>query len=168
MRLAGEIDSGAAPHIVIVDMSTSAPLGMSMLEKVRSRDMTAGIVILTSSRDERCIRKLIEAGASAVLSLDISVAGLIDTIRAVAAGQMRIDPELLARLYFDLTPRLSEREVEVLACVAQGHTNSKIGVLLGIAVETVKTHLKNLLNKLGASNRTEAVTIAMKRGLLEL
>jgi len=64
--------------------------------------------------------------------------------------------------------KLSGREVEVLACVAQGHTNSEIGALLGIAAETVKAHLRNASSKLGASNRTEAVMIAMKRGLLEL
>ncbi|WP_371874461.1 response regulator transcription factor [Duganella rivi] len=72
------------------------------------------------------------------------------------------------RTGFDLIPRLSKREAEVLACVAQGHTNPQIGALLGIATETVKSHLKNLLHKLGASNRTEAVMIATRHRLLEL
>lgn len=177
MRVIGEMDSGAAasgidaatrPHIVIVDVCTPEMPGMAILKKMRSRDIKPQVIILTSSLDERLLKKFIEAGASAVLLTNISADGLIDTIRGVSAGEKRIDPELMARLYFNLVPRLSEREVEVLACVAQGHTNSKIGALLGIAAETVKTHLRNLLSKLGASNRTEAVMIAMKRGLLEL
>jgi len=177
MQVIGEMACGAAalepyagtpPHIVIVDICVSETPGMAILKNIRSRDMTAQVIVLTSSLDERCIKKFIEAGASAVLLTDISTAGLIDAIRGVAAGGKRIDPELTARLYFDLAPKLSGREVEVLACVAQGHTNSKIAALLGIAAETVKTHLRNLLSKLGASNRTEAVMIAMKRGLLEL
>lgn len=64
--------------------------------------------------------------------------------------------------------KLSSREIEMLACVAKGHTNSEIGALLGIAAETVKAHLRNASSKLGANNRTEAVMIAMRRGLLEL
>lgn len=72
------------------------------------------------------------------------------------------------RTCFDLVPRLSKREAEVLACVARGHTNPEIGALLGITTDTVKSHLKNLLNKLGAINRTEAVMIATKHGLLGL
>lgn len=177
MRVIGEMDSAAAasgldagmrPHIVIVDVCTPEMPGMAILKKMRSRDIKPQVIILTSSLDERLLKKFIEAGASAVLLTNISADGLIDTIRGVSAGEKRIDPELMARLYFNIVPRLSEREVEVLACVAQGHTNSKIGALLGIAAETVKTHLRNLLSKLGASNRTEAVMIAMKRGLLEL
>jgi DNA-binding NarL/FixJ family response regulator len=177
MQVIGEIDGGAAalascagmlPHIVIVDMSAPEMRGISILKKIRLRHIQARVIVFTSSVDQRCIRKLIEAGASAVLLTTISTERFIDAIRGVSAGERRIDPELMERLYFDIAPRLSEREVEVLAFVAKGHTNSKIGALLGIAAETVKTHLKNLLSKLGASNRTEAVMIAMKRGLLEL
>lgn len=177
IRIIGEMDNAAAtsdlykgtrPHIVIVDLCASEALGMLILKKIQSQNIAAKIIILTSSQDERCIKKFIEVGASAVLLINISSAGLIDTIRSVLAGEKRIDPQLAERLYLGLVPRLSAREVEVLAGVAKGYTNSKIGALLGIAAETVKTHLKNLLSKLGASNRTEAVIIAMKRGLLEL
>ena len=177
MQVIGEMESGAAalefytgtpPHIVIVDLCTAQAPAISLLKKVRSSDARARIIILTSTRDERCLRRFIQAGAFAVLSTDVSTASLIDAIRCVLAGKRRVDPALMQRLHFDLGPKLSEREVQVLACVAQGHSNSKIGALLGIAVETVKTHLKNLLSKLGASNRTEAVMIAVKRGLLEL
>lgn len=176
MRVIGEMACAAAPEpcadtrpqIVIVDICVPETPGAAIVKNLRSRDMTARLIVLTSSLDERCIKKFIEAGACAVLSTNISTAGLLDTIRGVAAGEKRVDPELTAKLYFDIAPKLSGREVEVLACVAQGHTNSKIAALLGIAAETVKTHLRNLLSKLGASNRTEAVMIAMKRGLLEL
>lgn len=177
MQVIGEMDSGAAglefytgtpPHIVIVDICTPQAPALSLLKKVCSSDPGARIMILTSTQDERCLRRFIQAGAFAVLSTDVSTASLVDAIRCVLGGERRVDPALMQRLYFDPASKLSEREVEVLACVAQGHSNSKIGALLGIAVETVKTHLKNLLSKLGASNRTEAVMIAMKRGLLEL
>jgi two-component system NarL family response regulator len=163
-----ETYAGTPPHIVIVDICTAQAPAMALLKKVRSGAARARIILLTSTQDERCLRRFIQAGAFAVLSTDVSTASLMDAIRCVLAGERRVDPALMQRLYFDLAPKLSEREVEVLACVAQGHSNSKIGALLGIAVETVKTHLKNLLSKLGASNRTEAVMIAVKRGLLEL
>ena len=177
MHLIGDIDSESAvlefntrsqPHIVIIDVCNPETFATATLKKICSSDTTMRIIILTSSQDGTSIKKFIEAGAYAVLLVNISTSGLIETIRAVSAGQRWIDRRLVENLCFDLAPKLSGREVEVLACVARGLTNQTIGELLGIAVNTVKVHLKNLFCKLGASNRTDAVMIAIKRGLLEL
>ena len=177
MDLIGEIDSESAvlefytrsqPQIVIIDVCNPETVATATLKKICSLDTAMRIIIVTPNHDGKSIKKFIEAGAYAVLLVNISTSELIETIRAVSAGQRWIDRSLVEKLYFNLTPRLSDREVEVLACVARGHTNQTIGELLGIAVNTVKAHLKNLFYKLGANNRTDAVMIAIKRGLLEL
>ena len=176
LHVVGQADSGTAapqistkcqPQIIIVDVYNQETFAKATLQTLCSHDTAVRIIILTSIQDGSSIKKFMEAGAYAVILINISTSELIETIRAVSSGKKWIDSRLVENLYFDLTPRLSDREVAVLACVARGHTNQTIGEFLGIAVNTVKVHLKNLFGKLGASNRTDAVMIAIKRGLLE-
>ena len=94
---------------------------------------------------------------------------LLDTIRAVHAGQRRIPPEIAAQIAEHVADdMLTEREIEVLQRVAAGDANKQIGARLGLAEETVKAHMQNILSRLGANSRAHAVTIAVKRGIIEI
>src|SRR5690606_11714591 len=122
----------------------------------------------TYDGDEDIYRAL-QAGALAYLLKDTPRAELLEVIRAVARGQRRLPPEVAARLMERLSVQaLTEREVEVLRLMARGKSNKAIGGELFIGEGTVKFHVNNILGKLGAEDRTQAVTIALQRGIIHL
>ena len=112
--------------------------------------------------------RALKAGARGYLLKNLLRKELLDTIRLVHAGHKKIPPEIASELAEHATDEsLSEREIEVLRLVAGGNANKEIGAQLDITEETVKGHLKNIMAKLGANDRTHAVTIALKRGIIE-
>jgi DNA-binding NarL/FixJ family response regulator len=115
------------------------------------------------------IRRAIDAGAAGFLLKNSVRKDLLDTIRDVHAGRRRIAPEVAQALADNIDATLlSEREIAVLSSVALGNANKRVAIELDITEETVKSHMRNILNKLGARDRTHAVTIALKRGMIAL
>jgi DNA-binding NarL/FixJ family response regulator len=115
------------------------------------------------------VRRALKAGARAYLLKGLLRKELIETIRAVHAGQRRMAPEIAAEIAEHATDdNLTAREIEVLRLIARGNANKEVAALLSIAEETVKGSVKNILSKLNAKDRTHAVTIGLKRGIIDL
>ncbi len=124
--------------------------------------------MLTTYRGDVQALRALKAGASGYLLKNMMRKELLDTIRSVHAGRRRIPPEIAAELADHVTDdALSDREVEILRNVATGHSNKIIAAQLTVSEATVKGHMKSILSKLGANDRTHAVTIAMKRGYID-
>jgi two-component system, NarL family, response regulator len=127
------------------------------------------VVVLTTYDGDEDIYRALQAGAQAYLLKDTPRAELLEAIRAVARGQKRLPPEVAARLMERMSAEaLTDREVDVLRLLARGRSNKAIGGELGISEGTVKFHVNNILGKLGADDRTQAVTIALQRGIIHL
>jgi DNA-binding NarL/FixJ family response regulator len=136
---------------------------------IRAEFPDARIIVLTTySGDVQVIRAL-KAGARAYLLKGLLRKELLETIRAVHAGQKRVPPEIASEIAEHATDdALTSREIDVLRLIAGGNANKEIAAQLSITEETVKGHVKNILAKLGANDRTHAVTIGLKRGIIDL
>ena len=178
MRLVAEASNGREaikqfrsyrPDVTLMDVKMPEMDGMNALIAIRSEFPDARIIVLTAyAGDALCVRAM-NAGARAYLLKDNARKDLLDTIRAVHAGKKLIHAEVAAELASHATDdALSEREVEVLSLVAGGSSNKLIADQLKIALDTVKGHVKSILSKLGANDRTHAVTVGLKRGIIEL
>ena len=156
-----------APDVSVVDLRMSPMDGVAVTEAMRSANPNARVVLLTTyDTDEEVFRGL-RAGASSYLLKDVDSARLIDTIRAVHAGRKAISPEIAAKLAEHVASDvLTPRQQEVLRCLAQGKSNLEIANTLFISEGTVKAHVKAILQKLDARDRTQAITIAIRRGLI--
>jgi len=157
------------PDVVLMDLRMPRLDGVSAIRAIRAADSGARIVALTTYEGDTDIHRALSAGACAYLVKDVLVAELISTIRRAAAGQ-RVIPTAVARTLAEYTPRvdLTEREVEILRLVAKGLRNREIARVVGRTEGTVKVHLKHILEKLGVDDRTEAVTLALQRGIIHL
>jgi DNA-binding NarL/FixJ family response regulator len=143
--------------------------GIEAIEKIRSKFPTARIIVLTTFSGDVLAVRAIKVGAAGYLLKSMLRTELIDTIRRVYAGQRRIPPEIAGELAEHMGDDvLSEREIEVLKHVAAGNSNKIIASNLSLSEHTVKGHLKSILSKLNASDRTHAVTIALRRGFLDM
>jgi DNA-binding NarL/FixJ family response regulator len=157
------------PHVALIDLKMPELNGVETITAIREEFPGAALVVLTTyDRDEDIYRSL-RAGAKAYLLKDAPSEDLLEAIRAVYLGQRHLPPGIAEKLaehvmYADLT----EREFAVLRLVAAGKSNREIGADLFITEGTVKAHVNNLLSKLGVSDRTQAVTTALKRGLIQL
>ena len=156
-----------APDVCIVDLRMTPMDGVEITEAMRQLNPAARVILLTTyDTDEEVFRGL-RAGAASYLLKDVDSARLIDTIRAVHAGRKAISPEIAAKLAEHVaSDALTARQQEVLNCLAQGMSNIEIGRTLFISDGTVKAHVKAILQKLDARDRTQAITIAIKRGLV--
>lgn len=157
------------PDVTLMDLQMPQMSGIDTIEAIR-RDFTdARIIVLTTySGDAQAVRAF-KAGASGYLLKNMLRKDLVDTIRSVHAGGKRIPPEIAVQIAEHHTDdALTEREVEVLRQVASGKANKMIADHLDISEETVKAHMRSILSKLGANDRTHAVTIALKRGIIEI
>ncbi|HEY8147512.1 MAG TPA: response regulator transcription factor, partial [Vicinamibacteria bacterium] len=137
--------------------------------EIRKHFPEARIIVLTTYSGDAQVAKAFKAGASGYLLKSMVRKELVETIRAVHAGRRRIPPELaveMAEHYAD--DALSPREIEILRQVAAGNANKIVADNLHISEETVKTHMRSILSKLGANDRTHAVTIALKRGIIDV
>jgi len=157
------------PDVTLMDLMMPEMNGIEATIAIRREFPNARIVVLTTYKGDVHAAQALEAGACGYLLKSTLRKNLLDTIRSVHAGQRRIPPEIadaIAEHYG--ADALSEREVEVLKQVAAGNTNKIVAAHLSISEETVKGHLKAILAKLGANDRTHAVTIALKRGIISL
>jgi DNA-binding NarL/FixJ family response regulator len=155
------------PDVVLMDMRMPVMNGFEALSVLRRQFPEARVVALSTFGGDEDIRRALNAGAQAYLTKDVLPDELIAAIRAVHAGQ-RYLPELVLATLAAEQPRLSERELEVLRLVAQGLSNKRIAYVLDIAEDTAKNHVKSILKKLGADDRTQAATQAIQRGLIHL
>jgi len=178
MRLVAEASNGREaikqfrsyrPDVTLMDVKMAEMDGMNALIAIRSEFPDARIIVLTAYAGDALCMRAMNAGARAYLLKDNARKDLLDTIRAVHAGKKLIHAEVAAELASHATDdALSEREIEVLSLVAGGNSNKLIADQLKIALDTVKGHVKSILSKLGANDRTHAVTVGLKRGIIEL
>lgn len=157
------------PDVTLMDLQMPEMNGVEAMIKIRQEFPTARIIVLTTYVGDTQVMRALEAGARAYLLKSALRKELADTIRLVHAGQKRIAPEVAANLAeHAVDDALSGREIEVLRLIAAGNANKIIAAQLSITEETVKGHVKSILAKLAANDRTHAVTIGLKRGIIEL
>jgi DNA-binding NarL/FixJ family response regulator len=157
------------PDVTLMDVQMPEVNGVEAILKIREEFPDARIIVLTTYSGDVQAARAFKAGASGYLLKNMLRKELIDTIRAVHAGKKRIPPEIaveMAEHHSD--DALTEREIEVLRAVAAGNANKRVAQLLNVSEETIKGHMKSILSKLGANDRTHAVTIALKRGIIEI
>ena len=157
------------PDITLMDLQMPEMNGVEAMLAIRQDFPFARFIVLTTYAGDTQVLRALEAGARAYLLKSALRKELADTIRLVHAGQKRIAPAVAAELAeHAIDEALSPREVDVLTLIARGNANKTIAGRLSIAEETVKGHVKNILAKLAANDRTHAVTIGLKRGIIEL
>lgn len=176
MRVVGEAADGAEaidlfierkPQVTILDIAMPGMDGIQALQAIRALDPGARVIMLTTYQLHEQMRRALKAGAAALLLKSGMRLDLLEVIRAVHRGERWIAPEIAQELaaHMDQKP-LSERELAVLHHAGLGNSNKQIARQLDIAEETVKAHMRSILDKLGAQDRTHAVTIALKRGII--
>jgi DNA-binding NarL/FixJ family response regulator len=156
------------PDVTLMDLQMPEMNGIDAIVAIRREFLTARIVVLTTFHGDVQALRAFKAGAAGYLLKGMLRKELVETIRTVHAGRRRIPPEVAAELAeHAIEDVLTEREIDILNRVAMGNSNKIIASQLDISEATVKYHLKSILSKLGANDRTHAVTIAMKRGFIE-
>ncbi|MGN6754177.1 MAG: response regulator [Intrasporangium sp.] len=164
---------GRLPDVVLMDVQMPRLDGVEATRQVRSRWPGVEVVVVTSFTETDTVRAALEAGASGYVLKDAEASDVADAIRAAAAGEMRLDPAVAKALTAALRPTrsvtetLTGREREVLVLVASGVTNREIGRRLGVAERTARTHVSNILGKLGLRSRTQAALWAVREGLVD-
>ncbi len=178
MKLVGEASNGREaieqcrihrPDVILMDLQMPEMNGVDAMIAICSEFPAARIIVLTTYTGDVQVMRALKAGARGYLLKNLLRKELLETIRLVHAGQKRIPPEVASQLAEHATDEtLSAREIEVLRLVSGGNANKEIAAQLSITEETVKGHIKNILAKLGANDRTHAVTIGLKRGIIDL
>jgi DNA-binding NarL/FixJ family response regulator len=178
MLLVGEASNGREaikgfrehqPDVVLMDVRLPDMSGIDATIAIRSEFPEARIIMLTTSEGDFEIQRALAAGARGYLLKNMPPKELVEVVRQVHAGKKRIPPEIaahLAELYSD--EDLTAREVEVLQHISGGNRNRDIAERLFVSEETIKVHIKHIMEKLGASDRTQAVAIAVRRGIIRL
>ena len=157
------------PDVTLMDLRLPDLSGIDALIAIRSEFPEARIIMLTTFDGDVEVHRALEAGARGYLLKNMPPSTMLDAIRQVHAGKRRIAPEIAAQLAEHMSDEsLTAREVEVLQQVAGGNRNRDIAELLRISEETVKVHLKHIMDKLGANDRTQAISIAVRRGIIQL
>ena len=157
------------PDVVLMDLQMPAVGGVDAIRAIRAIEPEARVIALTTYDGDADIHRALSAGACAYLLKDAIVEELVAAIRTAAAGR-RVIPTAVAMRLAEFTPRddLTAREQEVLRHVARGLGNKEIAQAIGRSTDTVKAHLDNIFRKLGARDRTHAVTIGLQRGFIRL
>ena len=156
------------PDVTLMDLQMPGMGGIEAILAIRREFPSARFIVLTTYQGDVKALRALKAGAAGYLLKNMLRKELLDTIRAVHAGRRRIPPEIAAELADHvMDDALSDREVAVLQRVAMGNSNKIIASQLNVSEATVKGHMKSILSKLGANDRTHAVTIALKRGFLD-
>jgi len=157
------------PDVTLMDLRLPDMSGIDALIAIRADFPEARIIMLTTFEGDVEIQRSLEAGARGYLLKSMPPKEMVEAIRQVHAGRKWIPRELAAHLAEHLgAERLTEREIEVLQHIAGGNRNRDIAELLFISEETVKVHIKHIMEKLGAADRTQAVAIAVRRGIIQL
>jgi DNA-binding NarL/FixJ family response regulator len=157
------------PDVTLLDVQMPEMNGIDAVVAIRAEFPAARVIMLTTYAGDALARRALKAGAQGYVLKGLVRMELLDTIRAVHRGSKAINPVVANGLAEHAADdALSEREIEVLESVARGNSNKRIGIQLSISEETVKGHVKNILDKLGANDRTHAVTLGLTRGILQL
>jgi DNA-binding NarL/FixJ family response regulator len=178
LQLIGEASNGREaleqfrnhrPDITLMDLQMPEVSGIDAISAIRGEFPEARIIVLTTHAGDFLVSRALKAGARAYLLKGALRNELLETIRAVHAGQMRVSSEIAAEIAEHFTDHaVTPREVDVLTLVAKGHANKEIAAQLSLTEETVKSHIRNILAKLEANDRTHAVAIGVKRGIIDL
>jgi DNA-binding NarL/FixJ family response regulator len=178
MTLAGSAATGGealarfaelSPDVALVDLRLPDMTGFELIKKMRDKSPNARIIVLSSHEGDVDIQRALEAGAQGYVVKGIVRDELLDIIRSVHAGKRRLPAAVAQTLAEHMAEEsISPRELEVLSLMAAGKRNKEIAGELSIAEDTVKMHVRNILSKLQVSDRTEAVTIALRRGIIHL
>jgi len=178
MVLVGQAASGAEaiqryrehlPDVTLMDLRLPDLSGIDAMIAIRTEFPEARIVMLTTFEGDVEIQRALEAGARGYLLKNMAPNEILDVVRQVHAGKKRVPPSVAAQLAEHMSDEeLTAREIEVLRKVADGNRNKDIADLLFISEETVKVHIKHIMDKLRAKDRTQAVSIAVRRGIIEL
>jgi len=178
MSLAGTASNGREgleafralrPDVTLMDLRLPDLSGLDVTIAIRSEFPDARIIVLTTLEGDIDVQRVLKAGARGYLLKSMPPQQMLDAIRQVHAGKKYVPSEIAAGLAEHVGDEaLSNREVEVLQQVAAGHRNRDIAAKLFITEETVKVHIKHLMEKLGASDRTQAVAIGVRRGIIQL
>jgi two-component system, NarL family, response regulator len=157
------------PDVTLMDLQMPEMDGLDAIEAIRREFPGARIIVLTTYSGDVQVLRALKAGARAYILKGLVHRELLDTIRAVHAGQKRVPPEIAAELADHAADdALTSREIDVLRLIAAGNSNKHIADQLAIGEATVKSHVTNILSKLGANDRAHAVTIGLQRGIIEL
>ncbi|HTV15333.1 MAG TPA: response regulator transcription factor [Acidobacteriaceae bacterium] len=177
MKLVAEASSGEdavekfrahRPDITLMDLQMPGLNGIEATTRILSEFPSARIIVLTTYKGDAQVLRALRAGARSYI-LKGHDRELVDTIHAVKEGRKKIPPEIAAELAEHATDdELSSREIEVLQLIAAGNSNKQIADVLSVAEATIKSRVTNILSKLGASDRAHAVTIGLRRGIIEL
>jgi DNA-binding NarL/FixJ family response regulator len=178
MQLIGEASNGREaleqfrnhhPDITLMDLQMPVVSGIDAISAIRGEFPEARIIVLTTHAGDFQVSRALKAGARAYLLKGSLREELLETIRAVHAGQRRLSAEIAAEIAEHATDDvLTPREIDVLRLIAKGNANKEIARRLSLSEETVKVHVRNILGKLGANDRTHAVTVGLKRGIIDL
>lgn len=164
-----ELFRSLQPDVTLLDIQLPDMSGIDLLTTLRRECPGACVIVLTTYRGDALAARALKAGALGYLLKSMLQGELVTAIRAVHAGRKYVPAEIAMELSARLgDEELSSRELEVLRLVACGSSNKRIGTELGISEQTVKGHLKNILGKLSANDRTHAVTIAVQRGIISV
>jgi DNA-binding NarL/FixJ family response regulator len=157
------------PDVTIVDLSLPDISGLELIKKVRASDSRAKIIVLSSYDGDTDIQRALDAGAQGYVAKGLVRDELLKAIRTVAKGGKHIPAPIAQRLVDHMSDdAISDREAQVLTLVAFGKRNKEIAAELSIAEDTVKMHIRNIFSKLRVTDRTEAVTVALRRGIIHL
>src|ERR1700685_3646162 len=178
MQLVGEASSGKEavqlhrelnPDVTLMDLQMPDMNGLDAIIAIRSEDPTARIIVLTTYSGDALAQRALKAGAQAYVLKSLVRTEILSTIRAVYEGERRVQADVAAEIAkHTADAALTTREIEVLRLIASGHANKEISARLFINEETTKTHVKNILAKLGAKDRTHAASLGLKRGIIPL
>jgi two-component system NarL family response regulator len=178
MQVVGEASNGREalelfqehrPDITLMDLKMPVMGGVQAIQAIRGQFALAKIVVLSTYEGDEDIHRALEAGAATYLLKDTLSKDLVRVIRAVFAGERTLPAPVAQRLADRmLQPALTARELEVLRLIAQGLRNKEIAGRLGISEETAQSHVRNILSKFGLHDRTEAVAVAVRRGIVHL
>jgi DNA-binding NarL/FixJ family response regulator len=156
------------PDVTLIDLRMPEIDGITAIRMIRQNSPDARIIVLTSYDGDHDIYRSLEAGACGYLLKEMAHTEIVRAIRTVHAGKRLVQSNIAARMGELPRTALTPREIQVLGLAAQGLANKQIGNELGTTVGTIKIHIQNILSKLNASDRTHAVTIALRRGILHL
>jgi two-component system, NarL family, response regulator LiaR len=181
LQLVGEAESGEAaiqlcatviPDITLMDLSLPGMDGATATRAIRQQFPQVKVIVLTSFKEGDRIKKALEAGAIGYLLKDTSADELAQAIRSAHAGRATLSPQVAQALVETVNQPpspgldLTERELEVLALMVEGLNNTQIAGRLTVSASTIKSHVSNILSKLGVASRTEAVTLALRNGIV--
>lgn len=168
-REAIEVFRKHRPDVTLMDLRMADMNGMEAITRIIAEFPDAKIIVLTTYSGDAQIVRALKAGAQGYLLKGLLRKELLETIRAVYGGKRRVSPEVASQVAeYAADSSLTMREIGVLQLIAQGNANKLIADRLNITEDTVKAHVRSILSKLGASDRTHAVTIALKRGIIDL